>query len=200
MIAPVTPIPGTALVACANVAHRVAFKPKEGCPACKLGRGGPAGSDDAPAGNARRITRPAHPAPSRGKQHEDALAVQLAEAGWPVMTYGAWLRTALMIGWTDRDCVREWPWGWLLEPQRRFRADFAFPLRRLLVEVEGGCHGIQKQRKADILRAQLAASVGYTILRVLPEQVHDKSALALVRGAVEASCGIKVEEVTKEAR
>jgi very-short-patch-repair endonuclease len=123
-----------------------------------------------------------------GRAAEDALAAQLTAAGHEVVTFKVWLgqlevATVRRVALRPNTCVTQYPWG--IHVGTRHRADFAFPLRRLLVEVEGGCHGIQKQRKSDILRAQLAASVGYTILRVLPEQVHDKDALALIARAVE---------------
>lgn len=138
------------------------------------------------AGSERGATR-LHPAPSKpraGKAAEDAMAAALAEAGYVVQTYGEWLRTAMMTGAWSRDMVREFPWGLTLNPTRRFRADFLLPASRLLVEIEGGAHGVQRQRKHDVLRDQLAQQAGYRILRVLPEQVADGSALALVRLAV----------------
>lgn len=138
------------------------------------------------AGSERGATR-LHSAPSKpraGKAAEDALADQLARSGFIVLTWGEWLMWAMHgLALDPTVAVREARWGQALVPERRFRSDFMLPASRLFVEIEGGAHGVQRQRKSDILRAQIAEQAGYRILRVLPEQVADGSALALVRRA-----------------
>lgn len=124
------------------------------------------------------------PKPRAGKAAEDALADQLARSGFIVLTWGEWLMWAMHgLALDPTVAVREARWGQALVPERRFRSDFMLPASRLFVEIEGGAHGVQRQRKSDILRAQIAEQAGYRILRVLPEQVADGSALALVRRA-----------------
>lgn len=149
-----------------------------------LGRGGAKVAQT--AGSERGATR-LHPAPSKpraGKAAEDALAEALSGAGYVVRSWREWLNAVEEGVAGDASIVREYRWGQRLDPERRFRSDFALPLSRLLIEVEGGAHGVQRQRKHDVLRDQLAQQAGYRILRVLPEQVADGSALALVRLAV----------------
>lgn len=129
----------------------------------------------------------ARPATSRpGKQHEDALAAALVASGLEVIDYPAWMQRALEGG-IFPVIVREFPVGLLLDEPRRFRADFFHPLTRLCVELEGGAHGVQRQRKSDILREQLLTAAGLRVVRVLPEQVHDNTALAIVRAALEVA-------------
>lgn len=88
------------------------------------------------------------------------------------------------------------------EPQGRdHRADFAFPLERLLVEVEGGlygkgapcrlcgrrpggAHGSVTGVLADLERSKLAAVAGFRVLRVTPAEVNDGTALRWVLAAL----------------
>lgn len=153
------------------------------------GAGGKTRTADAKhvGGMAGRLPTPASPRPFKpraGTAAEDAMAEALAGAGYVVQTYGEWLRTAVMTGAWSRDVVREFPVGLLLAEPRRFRADFLHPASRTVVELEGGAHGIQRQRRGDILREQLLTAAGLRVVRVLPEQVKDGTALALVRAAI----------------
>ena len=114
------------------------------------------------------------------------MAEQLARSGFKVLTWGEWLLWRIHgLASESSVVVREARWGQALTPERRFRADFLLPAHLLMVEVEGGAHGVQRQRKHDVLRDQLAQQAGYRILRVLPEQCADRSALAIVRAALE---------------
>jgi hypothetical protein len=130
-----------------------------------------------------RIINSADPAPSRpGKAAEDALAAALVQAGYEVVTYAAWMRRAFdghYTGW-----VTQFPVGIMLAPARRYRADLFHPSSRTVAEVEGGAHGIQKQRRGDILREQLLTAAGLRVVRVLPEQCIDGSAVELVVNAL----------------
>ena len=61
-------------------------------------------------------------------------------------------------------------------PKRRFRADFALPEHRLLIEVVGGvytyqAHGSIKGVKADMERLNLATLHGWKLLRFTPHEV-----------------------------
>jgi len=118
------------------------------------------------------------PATSRaGKAAEDALADVLS-GPYVVLPFAAWIRAPHV---RPDVIVREFEWGIGLVPRRRFRCDFLHLTSATMVEIEGGAHGVQRQRKHDVLRDQLAQQAGYRIVRVLPEQVRDGSALALVR-------------------
>ena len=74
-------------------------------------------------------------------------------------------------------------------PPRKYRADFAWPSRRLLLEVEGGiytgeAHGSVAGLLHDLARANAAACHGWRVLRVTPAQLDDLATLALIRVAL----------------
>lgn len=151
-------------------------------PGCeRKGRGGVDSMKHTPAGGTGNGTRSIHPAPSprKGKAAEDAMAALLA-GPYIVEPFKVWLLNPRPGVW-----VREFPWGLALDPVRRFRADFAYAGGSILLEIEGGAHGVQRQRRHDVRRDQLAQQAGLRIVRVLPEQVADGSALALVRAVME---------------
>ena len=70
-------------------------------------------------------------------------------------------------------------------PPRKFRADFAFPYARLLVEVQGGvysrkAHGSITGVLADIERLNTATLAGFRLLRFTPQAVKSGEALQLI--------------------
>lgn len=92
---------------------------------------------------------------------EDILASQLSAWGLPAP-------------------VREYRFA----PPRRFRADFAYPQIKLLIEVEGGVwlggegrHTNGKGYENDCRKYNLATSLGYRVLRYTPEMVRTCEAL-----------------------
>jgi len=67
-------------------------------------------------------------------------------------------------------------------PPRRYRADFAYPNKMLLIEVEGGvwtngAHVRGKHYTSDCSKYNLAATMGFRVLRFTGEMI--KSGLAL---------------------
>ena len=71
-------------------------------------------------------------------------------------------------------------------PGRRFRADFALPAYRLLIEVAGGvytrkAHGSVTGVLADIDRLNRGTILGWRMLRVTPQMVEDGTAKEMVR-------------------
>ena len=67
-------------------------------------------------------------------------------------------------------------------PPRRYRADFAYPNKMLLIEVEGvvwtnGAHVRGKHCTSDCSKYNLAATMGFRVLRFTGEMI--KSGLAL---------------------
>ena len=118
--------------------------------------------------------------PQRDGSHaEEALYAALDAAGYLDFRYamnGSHRVTAIY--------QRGYPWGLYLKPRRRFQADAAFPSADLLIEVEGVAHKIGHQQKHDVLRRQLAEAAGWRVLSVLPEQVRDGSAIALIARAL----------------
>ena len=147
---------------------------------CNLGRGGAAASSDT-AGKDRASVRLSaiHPAPSRpaGRAAEDAMAVQLVH----------WFDIGAL---TERDevgvhniYVRQFAWA--LAQGRGFAFDFAWPAIKVALEVVGGAHAAGRAKvKADVERSGLAASLGWRVVTVTPEQVATGAALALIRGAL----------------
>ena len=73
-------------------------------------------------------------------------------------------------------------------PGRRFRADFALPAYRLLIEVVGGvytrqAHGSVTGVLKDIDRLNRGTILGWRMLRVTPQMVEDGTAKEMVRDA-----------------
>jgi len=86
-------------------------------------------------------------------------------------------------------------------PDRNFRADFAWPQHRILLEIDGGIYGRGKpcptcgrkavgahtsiQRlKSDHVKLNEAAILGWIVLRQTPEQLENGEAGALVARAI----------------
>lgn len=116
-----------------------------------------------------------------GRDAEDGMARQLVIAGY-VDLPAADARTS-----NDRVFVRQFAWGLYLPEPRKYAADFGFPSRRVLVEVDGGAHYAGRARGAyDTERRGLAASIGWTICPVTPDQVRDGTGIELVKSALAA--------------
>ena len=74
-------------------------------------------------------------------------------------------------------------------PGRKFRADFAWPDARLLVEVQGGvytrgAHGSVGGILRDIERLNLATLAGYRVLRFVGPQIEDGTAIETIEEAL----------------
>lgn len=70
-------------------------------------------------------------------------------------------------------------------PPRRYRADFAYPERKLLIEVEGGVwtrgrHTRGKGFTNDCEKYNLAALNGWNILRFTAEQIQTGMAVSTI--------------------
>jgi very-short-patch-repair endonuclease len=58
----------------------------------------------------------------------------------------------------------------MFAPSRKYRADFAFPEKKILIEIEGGTHMRGRHNRAsgyeeDCIKQNLAAELGYFVLR-----------------------------------
>ncbi len=81
--------------------------------------------------------------------------------------------------------VREFPFA----APRRYRADFAYPDARLLIEVEGGVYSGGRHTRGtgyteDARKYNLAVLLGYRILRFTAEMVRDGTAVAVIEEAL----------------
>lgn len=85
-------------------------------------------------------------------------------------------------------------------PGRQFAADFAWPARRVLLEVQGGihqtrdgrkrAHGSETGIKRDIDRLNLAMLAGWKLYRITPEQVEHRLADGLAIPWIELMLGL----------
>jgi len=104
---------------------------------------------------------------NRGSVLEELLAAQIHLAGLP-------------------EPVREYRFC----PSRRFRADFAWPERRLLCEVDGGTwvngrHSRGAGFEKDCEKMNLAAQGGWLVVRFTGGMVNDGTAIAVLRAMFE---------------
>lgn len=77
---------------------------------------------------------------------------------------------------------------------RQFRFDFAWPQHKVALEVEGGifirgAHGSISGIKRDMEKYNLAASMGWRILRVIPQEVCMKETVDLLLDTLNAGTG-----------
>ncbi|MCR4373441.1 MAG: endonuclease domain-containing protein [Acidobacteria bacterium] len=118
--------------------------------------------------------------------------------------------------------VREWHYDWCCEWSRRvhkafnspikheyrrgraFRADFAYPDRKLLIEIQGGvwtgqAHGSIKGVLADIERLNTATLAGFQMLRFTPAQVESGEAMETIERALTSTDAVTPQEGAQRA-
>ena len=140
------------------------------------------------------------PAPTRaaakarkGEQHEAALVEALKLAGYSVLTFGEWLSCVETGTATPDDAVMQYPFGLTLNPPRKFVADVAFPLRRVLCELKGNAHAKGWKRvKTDIERERVATVAGYRVIPFTKDDVASGVAVESIKSAL--AQGAKSEE------
>lgn len=74
-------------------------------------------------------------------------------------------------------------------PTRRWRFDYAWPERKVALEIEGGAftqgrHTRGAGFKADLEKYSEAAALGWRIIRVVPEDLYEGKTLDLLRRAL----------------
>jgi very-short-patch-repair endonuclease len=72
--------------------------------------------------------------------------------------------------------IKGWKRQYSYVPGRKFKADFAFPLQKLIVEVDGGvysrrAHGSIGGIIADMKRSNFAAMNGWRLMRFRPDEI-----------------------------
>lgn len=67
------------------------------------------------------------------------------------------------------------------KPERKYRGDFVWPARRLVLEVEGQIHSIRAVRESDIIRRQWCFFNNWAILAVSAKQVRSGVAIQIVQ-------------------
>ena len=77
--------------------------------------------------------------------------------------------------------VHEWQFC-----QRRWRFDFAWPERKVALEVEGFGHHKLNRYLSDLEKYNEAAVLGFCVIRVTGAMVKDGRALAIIERALEA--------------
>jgi very-short-patch-repair endonuclease len=75
---------------------------------------------------------------------------------------------------------------------RKFRFDFSWPLYMVALEVEGGvfirgAHGSISGIKRDMEKYNLAASMGWLVIRVTPDQVCMQDTVNLIKMTIISS-------------
>ena len=93
------------------------------------------------------------------------------------------LRAYGMAEWFDRE--------YKFHPTRKFRADFAAPRYRLLIEVDGGqwkAGGGRHNTDADRAKLNEAAAMGWRVLRFSPAMLQDPDGVVrVIRAAMEVT-------------
>ena len=69
---------------------------------------------------------------------------------------------------------------------RKFRADFCWPKQKIILEVEGGIwsggmHGRGVGITRDIEKYNLAATLGYKVLRVVPREQYKLATFEMIK-------------------
>lgn len=82
-------------------------------------------------------------------------------------------------------CVSEFRF----HPVRRWRADYAIPAKKILIEVEGGLWVKGRHNRAagyikDLEKYNCATSMGYSILRFTPQQLLTGTTIDLIKDTI----------------
>jgi very-short-patch-repair endonuclease len=132
----------------------------------------------------RRATR--NPKEINGGKSGDRHRRRLGRMGWGGMKSAPEEQLALHIKATGLPApVREF---YFAKP-RRFRADFAWPDRKILAEVEGGTwsggrHVRGKGYESDCEKYSIAAMLGYRVLRFTTAMVRDGRAIGFLTATI----------------
>lgn len=75
------------------------------------------------------------------------------------------------------------------DPKRRWRADYAWPEHRVILEVEGGVWTNGRHTRGagflrDVAKYNRAAVLGYRLLRCTPRGLHDLETITMLAAAL----------------
>lgn len=104
----------------------------------------------------------AEPKPRKKWDYEERLAQQLEEAG-------------INGFFVDEEYIND----------RKLRGDIVFPLRKLIVEIQGEAHRVKQRFYDDIEKAQATLLAGYTLIPISTRQVKDGSAVGVIRSVMD---------------
>ena len=95
---------------------------------------------------------------------------------------------AMAVNATGYECEAEYKF----HPERKWRFDFAFPVAMVAVEVEGGTwiggrHTNPKGFEADTEKYNTAESMGWHVLRILPDRLCTKQTMDLINKTIQNS-------------
>lgn len=81
-------------------------------------------------------------------------------------------------------------------PPRRFRFDYAWPSEKVALEVDGGVWTQGRHTRGagflrDAEKFNIAACMGWRVLRVTPSKLTDLETIALIRSALRPSTEIR---------
>lgn len=83
------------------------------------------------------------------------------------------------------ECVKEFKF----HPVRKWRADYAIPKYKILIEVEGGVWGFGRHNRApgfikDMEKYNTATSMGWYVLRVLPKKLMSEETFEFIKETI----------------
>jgi hypothetical protein len=67
------------------------------------------------------------------------------------------------------------------DERRKFRADFAFMKKRVLVEIEGWGHRTEQRFELDLHKYNSAASLGWRLVRLTPAMILSGKSIEVLR-------------------
>lgn len=100
-------------------------------------------------------------------------------------------RASLFFKLLKRDGISEPETEWKFHPVRHWRFDFAWPSRKLALEVEGGAWTNGRHNRGggfvnDMEKYNAAAMLGWRLLRVTPTRLADLQTIAMVKSCLAA--------------
>ncbi|MBB5361352.1 DUF559 domain-containing protein [Deinococcus humi] len=126
------------------------------------------------------LARMGHALPSRGPQKAQQTAQGVRAGEKAEQALCRWL-DILGIGYAE-----QYMWGAALNPPRKFQSDLAIPAAHLLIEVDGGVHGVHDKRARDLERQNLGVLAGWQFLRFLPDQAISGEASLFIQKYLES--------------